>query len=145
MEQSLFYITIGSLLSIIAVTFKLVLDRMDTQEKRAALDISTLRQEITSTALAAKENVSASAFALREQVASASQHQKNLSLKKLTRYTLKLIRLKKGLKNLSGRKFNDMRTRLLFLLAILLTAIISFWIMGCTSTSKVPQPKAKFR
>src|ERR1017187_9826817 len=94
-------ISIAAILGIGGVTFRLVLQRMNKQEERAALDIATLRTEIATTksdannavnnatiasnaaavtlqnsvaatALAAKEQVAASASALKDQVASTA-------------------------------------------------------------------------
>ena len=103
MENQELYFSILALLGIGGITFKLVLQRMDKQESRAALDIATLRTEIAttkadanaattaattaskdsvaSTALAAKEQVASSAAALRDQVASANLSSKELLAK----------------------------------------------------------------
>ena len=80
---SLLLSLLGAVLAIVGVTFKLVLDRMDTQEKRAALDIATLRTEIATTkadannavnnaTLASNSAATATAVALRESVASTA-------------------------------------------------------------------------
>jgi hypothetical protein len=87
MNEQIIYLVIGVVASFIlalgSVTFKLVLQRMDKQESRAALDIATLRTEIATTKADANNAVNnatvagnaaaaATAVALRESVASTA-------------------------------------------------------------------------
>src|ERR1017187_436162 len=76
-------ISIAAILGIGGVTFRLVLQRMDKQELRAALDIATLRTEIATTksdannavnnaTIAGNAAAAATAVALRESVASTA-------------------------------------------------------------------------
>jgi hypothetical protein len=74
---------VSALLALGGITFKLVLDRMDTSEVSAARDIEALRNEIATTksdakdavaaaAVASKDAVAATASALRDAVAAAT-------------------------------------------------------------------------
>lgn len=72
-ENSKFFaLAIASLLGLGGVTFKLVIERMDKQEARAALDIAALRKEIETTKADAKDAVSAAAAASKDAVAATA-------------------------------------------------------------------------
>lgn len=70
--QKLLVLSLGAVIAIGGVTFKLVLERMDKQETIAAADIAALREEIKTTKADAKDAVSAAAIASKDAVAATA-------------------------------------------------------------------------
>src|ERR1017187_8882247 len=73
MNDPILYISVIALLGIFGITFKLVLQRMDKQEERAASDVITLRQEIANTKADATAAVNAAQTASKDAVAATAK------------------------------------------------------------------------
>ena len=80
---------VSALLALGGITFKLVLDRMDTSEVSAARDIEALRNEIATTKSDAKDAVAAATTAAREGV-DATAHSLTEQIKQLDHRVEKL-------------------------------------------------------